>query len=82
MVMATPGRKKLDNDFIDKIIMEHMRLNKRALQRQIYMEVEGKNRDIRREAIGRRINTLLREDKIFIIRQIGGEPFYGYAAND
>ncbi len=75
-----PGKEKIDGKFIDNIILTHMgkpQNHHGALQRTLYQEVEGKNRDIRREAIGRRINTLLRDKKIFIIRQMNGEPLFG-----
>ena len=71
------GRDKIDSKFIDKIIMKHMRINNRALHRNLYIEVEGRNRDIRREAIGRRIKALCSQGKIAQIRMLGGEPQYG-----
>jgi hypothetical protein len=68
---------KVDKEYIDDIILEHIKKNTRALQRTLYQVVETNNRSVRREAIGRRINTLEREGRIFIIRQIAGENLYG-----
>lgn len=70
------GREKLNNEFIDEIILKHLRLNKRSLHRDLFIAIEGRNRDIRREAITRRINSLERNDRIRVLRKIGGENFY------
>jgi len=62
---------------IDDTITHYLRLNKRGNKTSFYIEVEGRNRDIRREAIGRRINHLEREGIIYIIRKEFGEDLYG-----
>jgi len=62
---------------IDKEILSHLQHNKRGLKRTLYHAVESKNRNIRREAIGRRINELERDGVIYVIRVIGGEELYG-----
>jgi len=72
-----PGKEKQNGKLIDKIIMKFMEKNIRARRVLLYIEVEAQYKDITRPAIGRRINQLERDGKIFVIRVIGGEPFYG-----
>jgi hypothetical protein len=72
-----PGKEKQNGAAIDRIIMEHMHGNTRARQTVLYITVQAVYQDISRQAIGRRINQLERDGKIYVIRQIGGEPFYG-----
>jgi len=71
------GRDKINGEYIDDIIMDHMQKNTRALRSRIYMAVEAKNRDIRREAIGRRITHLINTDQIVFIKMFGGEDQFG-----